>query len=777
MKRVRVITLLLLASMFVLSTTKAGAEESKIIKILAIGNSFSQDAVEQYLHQLAEAEGYQTIIGNMYIGGCTLETHYKNMQNNNASYAYRKIGTNGIKVETNNVKLETALQDEEWDYVSLQQASGSSGIYSTYTPYIQALTDYIKNLAPTATLMWHQTWAYSQNSSHSEFSKYDKDQMTMYNAIVNASRQAMNDYDFQILIPSGTAVQNARTTFIGDNMNRDGYHLNVYYGRYTAACTWFETIFKKSVVGNTYVPDGVDSDQARAAQNAAHAAVVKPDEVTDLSYITETLSEEVVYVRPDDTTNGNGSSWDNALPFTTFCNTLSSYSKGTTFKFAGGIYVPSASISIADSYTFIGGYDPASTGTSDDVPSYPSATPTVFSADKNGNNIADAGDLAIILNISSQNKFPVVIRGINFTGAYAASGAADKSYGAVYANNCKNLTLYNCKLHDNSSMTQGGIALRSFASITHLTDCEIINNQSVSHGPAIRISSDNTKGISSTTLERCLITNNTITNNVGSAICVQHSNELFIINSTIANNTAGYGGAVYVNGKGTYSNALYVIGSTIANNNSTSKNVQLQMATGANLHIMNSIIAGTTYDDTSAANSAIAIANAAADSKASFTVMESAGYNILGPVKASNSANITWHETDNVGVGNLCTELFDSNTLNNGDLSPKNTIQPGIGLSDINSVITNWGITTDADLTVDQHNNPRSAQTTPGATAVKTSGTTSNVNAVYNILSVNENTIYDLNGRRLFDKSQTFNHNFQLSKGIYIHNRKKIIVK
>ena len=37
----------------------------------AIGNSFSQDAVEQYLHELAEAEGISTIIGNMFIGCST----------------------------------------------------------------------------------------------------------------------------------------------------------------------------------------------------------------------------------------------------------------------------------------------------------------------------------------------------------------------------------------------------------------------------------------------------------------------------------------------------------------------------------------------------------------------------------------------------------------------------------------------------------------------------------------------------------------------------------
>ena len=52
--------------------------QQKTVRILAIGNSFSQDAVEQYLHELAEAEGISTIIGNMFIGGCSLERHVKN---------------------------------------------------------------------------------------------------------------------------------------------------------------------------------------------------------------------------------------------------------------------------------------------------------------------------------------------------------------------------------------------------------------------------------------------------------------------------------------------------------------------------------------------------------------------------------------------------------------------------------------------------------------------------------------------------------------------------
>lgn len=258
--------------------------QQKTVRILAIGNSFSQDAVEQYLHELAEAEGISTIIGNMFIGGCSLERHVKNARENAPAYAYRKIGTDGKKREKGKMSLETVLADEDWDYVSLQQASPFSGMYETYEASLPELIEYVKARLPKKTkLMLHQTWAYASTSRHSGFKNYNCNQLTMYQAIVDAVKKAAKVNKIKIVIPSGTAIQNARTSFIGDHLNRDGYHLDVKIGRYTAACTWFERIFKHNVVGNPYTPEGLDEARKAVAQKAAHAAVKHPYKVTDLS--------------------------------------------------------------------------------------------------------------------------------------------------------------------------------------------------------------------------------------------------------------------------------------------------------------------------------------------------------------------------------------------------------------------------------------------------------------------------------------------------------------
>lgn len=275
MKRLFTLIIALLAL-----TVTAWGQQRDTLRILAIGNSFSQDSVEQYLWELFDAAGIPVIIGNMYIGGCTLERHFQNSVTDKDDYAYRKV-VEGVKTNREHTTLEYALSDEAWDYVSFQQASGVSGEYETYEPYLLALRAFVRRRVPaTAIFMWHQTWAYSADATHPEFPRYGRDQMKMYKAIMDASRKAMKNHGFPILIPSGTAIQNARSSSMGDVFNRDGFHLELTYGRYTASCTWFEAISGQSAVGNPYHPDSISADTAAICQRAAHDACRHPYSVT-----------------------------------------------------------------------------------------------------------------------------------------------------------------------------------------------------------------------------------------------------------------------------------------------------------------------------------------------------------------------------------------------------------------------------------------------------------------------------------------------------------------
>lgn len=261
-------------------TTLSAQRPAGTIKILAVGNSFSDDGVE-YLDELAQAAGIKLIIGNLYIGGCSLERHWNNVRNELPAYDYRK-NVEGHQTNTPKTTLQEALQDEEWDYITVQQVSQNSGLYDTYYPYIDSLLTYLKAHArnPEVEFAIHQVWSYAWNSTHPGFANYDNNQLKMYRDIVETVDKVARKEKIRIIIPSGTAIQTGRT-LMGDRMNRDGFHLGWGLGRYLAACTWFE-IFLGPVNGNSYRPEGVTPQEATIAQRIAHIAVLHPDEPGEL---------------------------------------------------------------------------------------------------------------------------------------------------------------------------------------------------------------------------------------------------------------------------------------------------------------------------------------------------------------------------------------------------------------------------------------------------------------------------------------------------------------
>ena len=246
--------------------------QAKLIKVLAIGNSFSQDAIEQYLYELARAQGDSLVIGNAYIGGCSIDRHYNNLVKDSALYAYRKV-VGGVRSEKKKVTLKHIIRDEQWDIISLQQASHLSGVPDSYQnlPLLKRLVQtYTTNLH--VEFVWHMTWAYAQDCQSKKFAPYDYKQRQMYSAIVSTMLGTMPVIGQPRIIPSGTAIQLVRHR-LGDILCRDGMHLSYTLGRYTAACTWCEFLTGKIVDGNPYFPESISEVEAQICQEEAHEAV------------------------------------------------------------------------------------------------------------------------------------------------------------------------------------------------------------------------------------------------------------------------------------------------------------------------------------------------------------------------------------------------------------------------------------------------------------------------------------------------------------------------
>ena len=158
------------------------------MKILSIGNSFSQDAHNK-LHKLAKLHLLDIETVNLYIGGCSLETHWKNADENNAYYDLEINGNEG----TRTVGIDEALNMQEWDVITIQQVSALSGIYETYEPYLSSLVSVIKTAQPRAKIYLHQTWAYESDSDHPDFYRYDNNQAKMYECVKSGNRDDMRE--------------------------------------------------------------------------------------------------------------------------------------------------------------------------------------------------------------------------------------------------------------------------------------------------------------------------------------------------------------------------------------------------------------------------------------------------------------------------------------------------------------------------------------------------------------------------------------------------------
>lgn len=260
------------------------------------------------------------------------------------------------------------------------------------------------------------------------------------------------------------------------------------------------------------------------------------------------------YVRFKGSGTMDGSSWDNALPFADFCTKVNTYANGDTFYFAGGTYyaTSAAPAKVTNGYTLIGGFSPSLTGTEHTIPAYPSSTPTIFSGDVNQNDTLDAEDAKYCLYVNTSTAKtsaplkPFVIQGIDFTGCYDATKDS-RSHGGLYVDNSYDVTLKNCRFYGNKCVSPdqyGGMALTANRSTVFVQDCQFTDNTAYQRGGAVYVySNTGSKGL--TVFERCLFSGNSVTadsTSLGSAINYTHGPGLWLVNCTVANNTAKSGG-------------------------------------------------------------------------------------------------------------------------------------------------------------------------------------------------------------------------------------------
>ncbi len=231
------------------------------MQILAIGNSFSQDAT-RYLHKIARRAGEKLTVVNLYIGGCSLSRHYRNMLSGERAYDLQINGeASGFRVS-----LDEALLNRDWDVVTFQQASHYSTKYETYQPYLTALSEHVRRLCPKARQVIHETWGYEKDSERLTVKMGYENAAQMTADLVSAYKKAAADIGADMIIPSGELMAKMSANGI-EKVHRDTYHARLGVGRYALALLWYAVLCGKDVSGDGFddFDEPVDETERRIA--------------------------------------------------------------------------------------------------------------------------------------------------------------------------------------------------------------------------------------------------------------------------------------------------------------------------------------------------------------------------------------------------------------------------------------------------------------------------------------------------------------------------------
>ena len=293
-----------------LTISSAAAKE---LKVLTIGNSFA-DSVFTFTPELAKTfPDCKLILDRANLGGCSLQKHWTLHLKAEKKADFKPYYVYGDK-SIPHYTLRSKLTEQKWDIITIQQVSRGSWDYNTFQPYADNLIKLIRELAPQAEIVVHQTWSYRADAP--EFKpghKWNMDQKTMYEKAAASYAKLAEKYNLRV-IPTGLAVQiyrektpvkfkicpqeefkNFKYPALPDqsgevvgvtrwqkNKKDNSRYIRVDYkhfnskGRYMQACLWFAFLFDKKCSDIKYVPEilkGTDAAEIELIKQSAQQAL------------------------------------------------------------------------------------------------------------------------------------------------------------------------------------------------------------------------------------------------------------------------------------------------------------------------------------------------------------------------------------------------------------------------------------------------------------------------------------------------------------------------
>ncbi|MBR2897969.1 MAG: DUF4886 domain-containing protein, partial [Oscillospiraceae bacterium] len=240
-------------------------EVPETMKLLVIGNSFGNDCAIAHLYEMLQSVGVKNlVIGVLYYSGCPYSKHVDFALQNKDVYKYYKNDT-GKFITNKKFTYDKAVTDEAWTHIMMLHGWVGHSSYFEPVPWQDLLLAYTRKMNPDAWYGYDMTWALRTDGklSSSDAKTYEKyygsDQTKMINSLFETTKTfAATEPRFKFIAPCGTAIMNARSSFLENGIYRDGLsHLNKGVGRYTAAMTVCCTLTGVDPDKITYAPESL----------------------------------------------------------------------------------------------------------------------------------------------------------------------------------------------------------------------------------------------------------------------------------------------------------------------------------------------------------------------------------------------------------------------------------------------------------------------------------------------------------------------------------------
>lgn len=283
-------------------------KKEEIVNILVIGNSCAYYFMDE-LEGMASAAGYNVNVYNAYYSlssGNQVDAHWSNLtidKNNSDKNTYKFFKTaNGSRNQlVKSITLDAVVSYTDWDVIVMNEsvrprkADTYEAMYKNTVEDGKRLYDYFKEKYPSAALFWYQGFSYeigwTASNDETEYMTTKERQDTNHENIRLASKLICQQNKIGLL-PVGDAWQLARLNPVfGQHLTErwangehkeDHYHDGESGGQYLNACVFFEGIFQKSCIGNTFFPKAekeleydLTSEKVKQLQEIAHQSIAE----------------------------------------------------------------------------------------------------------------------------------------------------------------------------------------------------------------------------------------------------------------------------------------------------------------------------------------------------------------------------------------------------------------------------------------------------------------------------------------------------------------------